>query len=57
MMPLYAYILADLESNFKRFFFYTTIFSLGTLQNESAGAILRIARTLTIFEVISWTMN
>lgn len=49
MMPLYAYILADLESNFKRFFFYTTIFSLGTLQNESAGAILRIVSTLTIF--------
>lgn len=40
MMPLYVYILADLEVDFKRFFFYTMIFSLGTLQNKSTGAIL-----------------
>ena len=53
MMPLYVYILADLKLDFKRFFL---LFFRHLVKRECLCYTL-IASTLTIFEVISWTMN
>lgn len=57
MMPLYVYILADLEVDFKRFFLLCLNFFFRYLVKRKCLCYTLIASTLTIFEVISWTMN